>query len=355
MTHLRAGFKRELPKEAEFTVEGDGVRVLAAVTGPDGRLTELRSDARAAEGERVVLAVFSENGPLHAVDGLSVGVRGPSGLLFELRGVPAGGACEHPVFLVGECLPRADGWWFVELGYGVPDGGVLANILRAGGADRAVLTALRTLPPARERPAARMLPGARLSGARLVGERRAGAVRLDVAVDLSGSMTRYSAVRTEAFTELIAFARAQLDADDVVCVIAFAGDAAPIVEPTRIRELREVTDRPIRPIRGGTELVPVLDLLSRYPAPRGTPRSLVVVTDAYVFDDRRELARKIKAAAYDHVSFVIPQPDARRIPIARERWFADIALRHLSDAPRLAVTYGEVFAALTGQRLTPAP
>src|SRR4051794_22734608 len=99
MTHLRAAYKRKLPKDIEFTVEGADVRILAAVTGPDGRLTELRSDTRATAGERVVLAVFHENGALNTAQGLSVGFHGPDGLLFELRDDSVGTASDQPVFL----------------------------------------------------------------------------------------------------------------------------------------------------------------------------------------------------------------------------------------------------------------
>jgi hypothetical protein len=344
MTHLRAAYKRLLPAEVEFTAD---VRLVGAVTSPDGRLVELRTPARASTGERLLLAAVHENG---LVENAAVAFHGPDGLLLELRSEPTG---DKPVFLLGECVPRADGWWFVELGYGLPNGAALANLLRATGADRAALTALVTLPrPEPTRP--RMLPGTRLADARLEGARTGGPVRLDVAVDLSGSMAGYSAVRQEALAELITFAKTQLAEDDVISVIAFAGEAAPITPPVEVRKLKQTGENPRHSIGGGTNFIPVLQLLQRYSAPKGMPRSMIVITDAYIFDDRRELARQLKRAAYDHIYFVVPQPDPRRIPIAREPWFADVALRNLSDAAQLALTYGEVFATLTGQRLRPA-
>ncbi|GAA0384368.1 hypothetical protein Acor_84400 [Acrocarpospora corrugata] len=55
--------------------------------------------------------------------------------------------------------------------------------------------------------------------------------------------------------------------------------------------------------------------------------------------------------AYEHVYFVVPQPDLRLVPASRERWFRNVLLRHFDDGGQLAMIYGEVFATLTGQRL----
>jgi hypothetical protein len=318
---------------------------------------------------RIIVAVEAAAGAVARIHGVRCTVRDDQGSnLAVLSGPAAGETTPDPVHLLGECYRRQGEWRFREIGYGLADDAAITRALGPGAAAhhrRRAAALVRSEEPDRvagpgpesprvtgEARPARGLPPPNLAAARIGGERTArGPVSLEVAVDLSGSMYRYSDLRTAALRALAGFARREMAAGDLLTSVAFADRAAILVPPVDVRKLGRVTDRPSRDVGGGTWLSPAIRLLMELRA-RGCvepySRALMVITDVALQDDGRTLGRLLHQAAYQHVHLVVPEPEGVLVPPGPLR---RAAVHRFTDADQLGLIYGAVFAAMTGQRL----
>ncbi|WP_329519157.1 hypothetical protein [Spirillospora sp. NBC_01491] len=342
---------------------------LATVADDHGVMVDLA--APPAGTDRIVLAAETASGPLSRFGGLRCTLRdGASADLAVLSGAAAGETTPEPVHLLGECYRRGTGWWFREIGHGLPDAAAIVRTLGAGAAEyhrireAAAAVAAATAASASAsadgtRPAssgtARALPPANLASARIAGERRArGPVSLEVAVDLSVSMRAHARPRKAALRALADFARREMADGDLLTSVAFAGRAAVMVPPADVRGLPQVTDKALGDVGQGTLLAPALELLlelrAQRPAEPGAC-SLMVITDASLFDAPSTLSALLRRAGHGAVHLVVPRSTRRRLPLKGHDWADRATVWRFRDADQLGLIYGEVFAAMTGQRL----
>lgn len=203
----------------------------------------------------------------------------------------------------------------------------------------------------------------------LVGPRQVtGGVCVEEAVDLSGSMTAFTAERERAERELFDFAHRQLLPEDSFAEAFFADQAQVSVPPTALAQLRSTPGVPTG-LGHATLLTPAVDGLVRS-RPAGqdcAARALVIITDGLLGDDPAALAAALRRGSYDRVYAVVPVSPLRGLDrprpldaaqlrgiVVQEFHNGGLAGRVasvLSDAKPLDVTLGAIFAQLTGQTL----
>jgi Mg-chelatase subunit ChlD len=129
-------------------------------------------------------------------------------------------------------------------------------------------------------------------------------VPLDVVLllDESGSFAAYEAIRTEAITQLTEWAPANLRPDDTITVIAFT-DTAVVRMPTMTVGALTSQQAELSYAEspgGGPSILPALQLATEITANRGSPRTVIAITDTLVSDANSntsaELAAQLNAA-----------------------------------------------------------
>jgi hypothetical protein len=195
-------------------------------------------------------------------------------------------------------------------------------------------------------------PPPSLAAATLDGKRKVkGAVCIDQAQDMSGSMEAYAAQRDRAVGQLLEFARRELRDDDLLAEAVFAGSGAVTLPPTSVHTVGSER-RPVPSLEPGTLLAPAVDALARERNPRCAAKALVAVTDGQIFDDPADLGPKLTAAGYSRVVFMIPGVPGWESGDAISVLPANVTVRYFVGPDDLGVAFGEVAAALTGERLT---
>ncbi|MGX7826031.1 vWA domain-containing protein [Actinokineospora sp. 24-640] len=209
------------------------------------------------------------------------------------------------------------------------------------------------------------LTSSTLTGPRLA----AGPICLEEAVDVSDSMTVFTAQRELAEQALFDFATRVLDDNDLFSAAFFANKSAVALPPTRLSAL---TVPPAVPdaLGGGTNLAPAVDALveARAKVPAGVTcaaRALIVVTDGVLGDDPAVLEAALRAGTYSRVFAVVPAESGWGRPAGLIGGFLDAVTVHhftdgglvgraasiIADAKPLDVVYGEIIGSLTGQAL----
>jgi hypothetical protein len=204
-----------------------------------------------------------------------------------------------------------------------------------------------------------------LSGSTLTGARLAtGPICLEEAVDVSGSMLKYTAQREQAERELFDFAKRELQPTDSLATAFFAGSAQVTLPPTGLQSLSIPAPSP-GPLKDDTFLVPaVVELMkSRLINPQPcASRALVMITDGVVRDIPAKLETVLNAASYTRIYAVSPTRgrgafsggllDSVTVYEFHGGGTSGRIASVLNDARPLDVIFGDILADLTGQRLT---
>jgi hypothetical protein len=216
----------------------------------------------------------------------------------------------------------------------------------------------------REKPVS--LATSTLDGPRLT----TGPICIEEAVDVSGSMTVYTAQRERAERELFAFARRELEAYDLLSVAFFAGSAALALPPAALASLA-APPAVATGLDGGTELAPAVEALvaARSNAPAAcAARALVMITDGEIYDEPAVLNEVLARANYTRMYAVVPAGatgagrgqlrggllDSVVVYGFHDGGWSGRAASVLDDARPLDVVFGEVLGGITGQRLNKA-
>ncbi|GAA0895842.1 VWA domain-containing protein [Virgisporangium aurantiacum] len=195
-------------------------------------------------------------------------------------------------------------------------------------------------------------PPTSLAAATLTGKRTvSGPVCIDQAQDVSGSMKRYAAQRDEAVAQLLSFATRELRGDDLLAEAVFAGTSEVTLPPTSLHTVGAAR-RPAAAIEDGSLLSPAVDALSATPHGSCAAKALVAVTDGQIFDDPAELGAKLKGARYSRVYLMIPGVHWTQSGDAISELPPNVTVRYFRGPDELGVAFGEVAAALTGERLS---
>ncbi|MEV6695356.1 vWA domain-containing protein [Micromonospora sp. NPDC051196] len=186
-----------------------------------------------------------------------------------------------------------------------------------------------------------------LEGARKVP----GPVCIHEIQDVSGSMTQYSSLREQAVSQLFLFAQRELQATDQLAEAVFSGTAGVTLPPTSLHAL------PVRrtaPTPGaGTFMAPAVRALTLADRADQTcaARALIAITDGEVHDEPAELRSALVDGAYTRVYLVIPGWAGGRPSAFTGDVLDGVVVRRFTDAPRLGVIFGQVFAELLGVEL----
>lgn len=199
-------------------------------------------------------------------------------------------------------------------------------------------------------------PPATLAAASLDGRRTVkGPVCIDQANDVSGSMDRYAAERDAAVDQMLRFANRELRPDDMFAEAVFAGSGQVTLPPTSLHAVGHER-RPVAGLDPGTRLAPAIDALSAGATGSTRPcasKALVVVTDGLLFDEPGVLEQRLGTAGYSRAYLMVPgvpwQQGGEPISTTLPR---SITVRYFTGPDELGVAFGEVAAALTGERLT---
>lgn len=190
-----------------------------------------------------------------------------------------------------------------------------------------------------------------LAAATLDGKRKqAGPVCIDQAQDVSESMEPYAGQRAAAVTQLLAFAERELRGDDLLAEAVFAGTSEVTLPPTSLHAVG-VARRPAGALEPGSKLTPAVDALSAQDRTCAA-KALVAVTDGQLFDDPATLGAKLTAAGYSRVYLMVPGPDWTQTGDPVSVLPPNVTVRYFDGPDDLGVAFGEVAAALTGERLS---
>ncbi len=200
-------------------------------------------------------------------------------------------------------------------------------------------------------------PSKTINGWTLAGARGPDCLRLDLAVDDSGSMLNFSSARDAALSQLVAWLPGNLRPDDEVAVIDFAGVASVRNPPTRVGQL---TQRPAVDVSGGsargTLLDPVFDSVSGLP-PTRCQSALVLMSDAQL-DDLPANAAAGRRLLLDHSTHAVRLLVPGRAIVVPPEWttaFPEAPPARFDgyDGSATALAFGRTIADLTGQNLVP--
>lgn len=195
-------------------------------------------------------------------------------------------------------------------------------------------------------------PPSSLAAATLGGRRTVtGPVCIDQAQDVSGSMKPYATQRDEAVAQLLSFATRELRGDDLLAEAVFAGSSEVTLPPTSLHTVGTAR-RPVTVLGNGSLLAPAVDALSATPHGSCAATALVAVTDGRIFDDPAVLGAKLTAARYSRVYLMIPGLHWTQTGDAISELPPNVTVRYFRGPDELAVAFGEVAAALTGERLS---
>ncbi|MGY1846778.1 hypothetical protein [Blastococcus sp. SYSU DS1021] len=184
----------------------------------------------------------------------------------------------------------------------------------------------------------------------LVGPRSPGCIRLLIASDVSGSMSRYTATRAAALDRILDWAPQNLRADDELGALAFAGDARLTLPVTEVADFGRARPAPLPSALGdGTRIDGVLDVIEDLP-PTACRTTLLFLSDGLLGSEpARDVDAVLGEAGVASVVTVLPEglraPDHWRtlFPYGTE---VDVAGQRPG---RLAVVLAETLAAATGQ------
>jgi hypothetical protein len=194
-------------------------------------------------------------------------------------------------------------------------------------------------------------PPSNLASATLDGRRTVkGPVCIDQAQDVSESMEPYAAQRDEAVGQLLSFANRELRGDDLLAEAVFAGSSEVTLPPTSLHAVG-VARRPVTALKPGSMLAPAVDALSATSHEPCAAKALVAVTDGQIFDDPAALGAALAAAGYSRVYLMVPGPDWTQTGDAISVLPPNVTVRYFDGPDDLGVAFGEVAAALTGERL----
>lgn len=186
----------------------------------------------------------------------------------------------------------------------------------------------------------------------LVGARGPGCVRLVIAADVSGSMTKLAKPRDEAITKLLAWAPANLRPDDEIALVTFGTDSAIVIPPTRVDAPPVRTD--IAVPAGSTNLAPLVNAIDSLP-PTRCRTALLLIGDGQFGDlpgDEATATAQLAGARVDTLDFLVPgRTDIPKqwktiYPSAPPQFFDG------NNPDETALTFGRRLAHLTGQQLT---
>jgi hypothetical protein len=226
----------------------------------------------------------------------------------------------------------------------------------------ALLLLMAALVSCRETRKPTSLATSTLSGPRLV----TGPVCIEEAVDVSGSMTAFTAQRQQAEQALFDFARRELGRDDLFAEAFFAGSGEVALRPSALDRLTAAPGIPAGIDPNGTALAPAVEALVAArgrTANRCAARALVLITDGLI-SDTDATAAALRAGSYTRVYAVIPAETGWSRPSPLGGPLESIAVHHftsggakgrmasvLADAKPLDVVLGQVVGSLTGQHL----
>jgi hypothetical protein len=197
-----------------------------------------------------------------------------------------------------------------------------------------------------------------------------GPICIEEAVDVSGSMTAYTAQRERAEGELFTFARRELEKHDMLSETFFAGSAVLALPPTSLASLGGPP-----PVTGdfedGTLLAPAVAALMAARPTNPTAcaaRALVVITDGEIYDDQQTLNAVLTKANYTRMYAVVPAGitgvgrgqlrggllDSVTVYGFHDGGTSGRAASVFGDAKPLDVVFGEILGGLTGQHLNKA-
>lgn len=201
-----------------------------------------------------------------------------------------------------------------------------------------------------------------LGGPRLV----TGPICIEEAVDVSGSMTAFTAQRERAERALFDFARRELGRDDLFAAAFFAGSGKVAIRPSSLDTLTTAPGIPQGIDPEGTQLAPAVRALVAArgaAAGRCAARALVLITDG-LLGDPEAAGEALRAGAYTRVFAVIPaetgwsRPDPLTGPLdaVSIHHFTDSGAKArvasiLADAKPLDIVLGQIAGSLTGQHL----
>lgn len=200
-----------------------------------------------------------------------------------------------------------------------------------------------------------------LDGPRLV----TGPICLEEAVDVSSSMTAFTAQRERAERELLDFAPRELPSDRLSTAF-FAGSARVALRPSDLRTLTSAPTIPLGIDQDGTRLAPAVRALQdARPAGPDTcaARALVVITDGQI-SDPAETAAALADGSYTRVYAIVPAGTGWGRPGPLQGELDSVAVHRFTDsgpggrvasvmvdARPLDVVLGDVVGSLTGQQL----
>ena len=191
-----------------------------------------------------------------------------------------------------------------------------------------------------------------LSESRLAGDRGPGCLRVILANDISGSMSKFSAPREDSLQQLLTWAPSNLRADDELAVLDFSGHAIVTRAPRSIGS----GPGPRLPSEqfSGTSLSELLRTVGGLPATPCTS-ALVMLSDGVVTDlpDNPATARKqLVAAGLATATLLVPGHDIEIDPDWSAIYPYSKPIRfNGSDSNSTGLAIGRTLGKLTGQRL----
>jgi hypothetical protein len=190
-----------------------------------------------------------------------------------------------------------------------------------------------------------------LNDLRLVGPRGPVCLRIVIADDISGSMTKFASARNAAVEEMRRWAGHNLRPDDQIGVLQFAVNAGWQSGPG------SATPSPhASVVHDGinTNLNPVLQLVQALPA-SSCDTALVLVSDAQLADLPADpvAGRRALEAGHVHDLFLLAPGQSIDVPPAWTTAFPEAEPRRFNgnDAAATGLTFGDVVATLTRQQL----
>jgi hypothetical protein len=186
----------------------------------------------------------------------------------------------------------------------------------------------------------------------LTGARGPACVRLVIAADVSGSMTKLAQPRDAAVAQLLIWAPKNLRADDEMAVVVFAGSAVTTVPPAPIGSTQQQSEGAPDPF--DTRLQPLLLTIGQFPRTR-CRTTLLLISDAQFSDlpaDPNTANQQMAEASVDRVDLLVPgsidvNPDWSSLYLAAppDRFDGN-------DPDETALAIARHIAASTGQKLT---
>ena len=197
-------------------------------------------------------------------------------------------------------------------------------------------------------------PGA-LDDVVLAGSRPPGCVNLVVADDFSGSMTSFTQQRAAAEQALVRWAAKNLQHDDRITLVAWAGTSTLVLPSTEVGALdpNRIAPVDLSGLGDGTMVQPMLDLVTSMPG-TGCRIALMVISDSIIGDgtgDPDRLWHQLGAADVQSVSLLNPSGAVQSPEWQAMLPFTRVVAVDQSDPQDLSLALGGEVAAAIGQVL----